>query len=122
MRRMLKLVLFSVCLLNAAAAAAQATQKYNPHSERWETTSPDSELKYHPESGNWNYTGQNATPKYYPRENRWDMAPPNYGPHFNYRLDIPSLNSRPQNIPNQTNGPPTSPVLAPQSPRWGNPR
>lgn len=125
----LKLVFLVVCLLNAAAASAQTTEKFNPYSGRWEAALPDAQLRYHPESGQWNYTGPNATPRYDARENRWDLAPPNYRPPLNpdnNRPETASPNSRlqfdPQVNPRQTDRLGISPPASPQSPRLGSQR
>ena len=60
----MKLIVF-LCLL-VSSQAVLADTKYNPHTNKYETTTPNSELKYNPHSNEWKYAPQianlNTTP------------------------------------------------------------
>lgn len=52
---------------------AIAEQKYNPYTNRWETTTNDTILKYNPYENDWSYQKPNAQPEYNPYENKWEF-------------------------------------------------
>jgi hypothetical protein len=60
----MKLIVF-LCLL-VSSQAVLADTKYNPHTNKYETTTANSELKYNPHSNEWKYAPPNSQPKYNP--------------------------------------------------------
>jgi hypothetical protein len=53
-------------------AQQQPVTKYNPFSNNWEMTYPNSQLNYNANQNTWQYTTPNAQPQYNPFSNRWE--------------------------------------------------
>ena len=55
---------------------AHAVQKYNAFTNKWETTSKDSEMKYNAFDNEWSYEQPGSQLEYNAFENEWEYAPP----------------------------------------------
>jgi hypothetical protein len=71
---MKKLLVFLIIL--SISSPVYAVQKYNPHTNKWETTSEDGTIQYNPHDNSWSYEEPGSQIEYNPHENSWDWAPP----------------------------------------------
>ena len=58
------------------SVSAHAAQKYNPYTNKWETTSEDATVQYNPYDNTWSYQQPGSQVEYNPYENEWEWAPP----------------------------------------------
>lgn len=65
-----------ILLVLSMATVCYAGQKYNPYSQRWETTPIDSEMKYNPYDQEWSYEDKDSEVEYNPYEQTWDWNEP----------------------------------------------
>jgi len=63
---------------------ALAEQKYNPHTNKYETVRPKSQLKYNYMEEEWKYVAPNSKIEYNPLTDKYDMAPKEYVNKYNY--------------------------------------
>jgi hypothetical protein len=75
------ITLLSVMLFMQTSIAAD--QKYNPHTQKWETVAPDSVQKYNPYSREWETTSPDSVMKYNPYEHDWQYTKPDSKPIYN---------------------------------------
>lgn len=73
-RAMKKLII--ILTITLLASPAFAAQKYNPHTNKWETTSEDATIQYNPHDESWSYQQPGSKIEYNPHEKSWDWAPP----------------------------------------------
>jgi hypothetical protein len=52
--------------------AQQPVTKYNPLTNNWQMTYPNSQLNYNAFQNTWQYTAPNARPQYNPFSQRWE--------------------------------------------------
>ena len=71
-------------LLIFMSFCAVAEQKYNPHTNKFETVRPNSQLKYNYMQEEWKYVQPNSRIEYNPLTDRYDMAPKEYVNKYNY--------------------------------------
>lgn len=86
----MKKILFVIAL--CAVINTYGEQKYNPYSEKFETTSPDAQLEYNPFSNSHSYVprpaGQAPRMEYNAYENNFELVPVTEAP--TYELSPPS--------------------------------
>lgn len=78
------MILVIVLLASSAWAQSRSVIKYNPMSDRWETTYPESVNRYNPMEDTWQYVTPHARSNHYrqnfPSLNTYQATP---GPVFN---------------------------------------
>ena len=68
---MKRLALVTVFFTLTFSALAIADQKYNPYTNKWETTDSDSTLQYNALEDEWGYADENANPRYNALQDQW---------------------------------------------------
>lgn len=57
-----------------SASTVFSDQKYNSHTQTWESTSPDSVLKYNSHERQWQFADPEAKPRYNAHQRTWQLA------------------------------------------------
>ena len=71
----MKKLFLTVVMVTMIFTLAQAEQKYNPYSDRWETVSEcEDQLTYNPYEDSWSYEMEGSEIEYNPYEDSWEYT------------------------------------------------